>query len=61
MTKKPKPKVYSENPYIKKAQIWFETCPSKDMWSSHSPVTAVAEYMANQDGGTLWPKEVLDE
>lgn len=46
------------NPYLELARIWLETCPSKGMFSSYSGVamTAVAEYLANEDGKTLWDK-----
>ena len=56
MSKKKK-RAVNPNPYVERALQWFDTCPSNDRWESHSPILAVAEYLANQDGTTLWPKE----
>lgn len=40
------------------AKIWLENCPSADMFSSYRGValTAVAEFLANEDGKSLWDK-----
>ena len=44
------------NQYMDRAQQWFKNCAAKHMFANASAVsiTAVAEYMANQEGTSLW-------
>lgn len=43
--------------HFKQAQQWFEDCPSKSFFGDAKTIAirAVAEYLANQAGKTLFP------
>ncbi len=45
------------NPYVKRAREWLDNAPNRGMFGSSQgvAVAAVAEYLANLDGETLWP------
>ena len=49
---------FIDNEYIKKAMEWFNSAVSKDMFSDTKQITilSVAEYLANLDGKTNYPK-----